>query len=47
MGGEIAVGARDPHGTRMTVRLPLATTAAAPPVPRTSAEDRIPARSRS
>jgi signal transduction histidine kinase len=47
MGGDIAVDGREPHGTRMIIRLPLATTAAAPPPPRTSAEDRIPARSRS
>jgi signal transduction histidine kinase len=47
MGGEIEVREREPHGTVMVIRLPLATspaTAPAPP-PRPSLEDRIPARS--
>jgi signal transduction histidine kinase len=51
MGGDIEVRPREPHGTTMIIRLPLADAATAdpttaPPAPRTSAEDRIPARSR-
>jgi two-component system sensor histidine kinase KdpD len=51
MGGDIEVRPREPHGTTMIIRLPLAGAATtdattAPPAPRASAEDRIPARSR-
>jgi signal transduction histidine kinase len=56
MGGDIEVRPREPHGTTMLVRLPLAGTATdptdstdpttAPPAQRPPADDRIPARSR-
>jgi signal transduction histidine kinase len=42
MGGAIEVRDREPHGTTMVVRLPLAP---APPDPRAPADDRTPARS--
>lgn len=42
MGGAIEVRSREPHGTTMLVRLPLAPV---PPDPRAPADDRTPARS--
>lgn len=48
MGGTIEVRSREPHGTTMEVRLPLADEAAAdtdPPAQRPPTDDRIPARS--
>ncbi len=44
MGGDIEVHPREPQGTVVVVRLPLAPPTA-PPAPRSSTDDRIPARS--
>jgi signal transduction histidine kinase len=48
MGGDISVRGREPNGTTMVIRLPLAQNLdlAVPPEPRAPAEDLTPARSR-